>query len=120
MTTDDHLLEQFLSKSNFLVAFRRISSKGSAGGVDGVTVEAFGSRLDRNIQRLQEEIRARRYLPQAASVIHIPKFNEENEWRELGLATVADKVVQAALLQVVEPLGERIFLDCSYAYRPGK
>lgn len=53
-------------------------------------------------------------------VTHIPKFNEANEWRELGLPSVADKVVQAAMLQVTEPLAEKIFSDCSYAYRPGK
>lgn len=67
--------------------------KKSAGGMDGVTIEAFGRRMDQNIGKPREEIRERRYLPQPATVIHIPKFNEENEWTELGLAPVADKVV---------------------------
>ena len=114
------LLEQFLSKNNFLSAYKRIASKKSVGGVDGVSVEAFGRDLDRNIRKLQEDIRGHRYIPQPVTSLHIPKFNEENEWRELGLPTVADKVVQAALLQVVEPLGERIFLNASYGYRLGK
>jgi group II intron reverse transcriptase/maturase/CRISPR-associated endonuclease Cas1 len=118
--TTENLLEQFLSTPNFLSAYRRIASKKAAGGLDGVTVEAFGRHLDQHISKLQKEIRERRYVPQPAVVTHIPKFNEANEWRELGLPSVADKVVQAAMLQVVEPLAERMFLDCSYAYRPGK
>lgn len=115
-----NLLEQFLSKNNFLSAYRRIASKKALGGIDGVSVEEFNRRLDQNIQRLQEQIQERRYIPQPVRTINIPKFNEEKEWRELGLPTVADKVVQAAVLQVVEPLGEKIFLDASYGYRPGK
>ncbi|MCR4321456.1 MAG: CRISPR-associated endonuclease Cas1 [Candidatus Brocadiaceae bacterium] len=118
--TTENLLEKFLSTSNFLSAYSRIASKKAAGGLDGVTVEAFGRRLDQHISKLQKEIRECRYVPQPAVVTNIPKFNEANEWRELGLPSVADKVVQAALLQVVEPLAERMFLDCSYAYRPGK
>jgi group II intron reverse transcriptase/maturase len=119
MATKD-LLEQFLSKNNFLSAYRRIASRKASGGIDGVTVEAFSRHLDKNIQRLQEQIRCRRYVPQPVKTIHIPKFKEENEWRELGLPVVADKVVQAALLQVVEPIAEKMFLDASYWYRPGK
>lgn len=118
--TIKNLLEQFLSKENFLSAYRRVDSKGASGGIDGISLETFGSRLDQNIRRLQEEIRERRYIPHPAIAVHIPKFNEENEWREFGLSTVADKIVQAALLQVVEPIAERRFLDCSYAYRQGK
>jgi CRISPR-associated protein Cas1 len=115
-----NLLDQFLSKSNFISAYNRIASKKASGGIDGVSVEAFGRRLDKNIKRLQEQIRNRSYIPQPVKSTYIPKFNEENEWRELGLPTVADKVVQSALLQVVEPLAEKIFLDTSYGYRPGK
>ncbi|GAB61735.1 MAG: CRISPR-associated endonuclease Cas1 [Candidatus Jettenia sp.] len=115
----ENLLEQFLSTSNFLTAYRRIASKKAAGGLDGITVEEFGHRLDQHITKLQKDIRERRYIPQPAAVTYIPKFNEENEWRELGLPSVADKVVQAAMLEVVEPLAEKMFLDCSYAYRPG-
>lgn len=118
--TTKNLLEKFLSKSNFISAYQRIASKKAAGGVDKVTVDTFGKRLDQHIGRLQKEIRERRYIPQPLKSIHIPKFNKENEWRELALPSVADKVVQAALLQVIEPLAEKIFSDCSYAYRPGK
>lgn len=118
--TTKNLLKSFLSKSNFISAYRRIASRKAVGGIDGASVEAFGLRLDRNIDKLLKEISERRYIPQPATVTYIPKYNEKREWRELGLPSVADKVVQAALLQVVEPIAEKMFLDCSYAYRPHK
>ncbi|KHE91657.1 MAG: CRISPR-associated endonuclease Cas1 [Candidatus Scalindua rubra] len=119
MTTDT-LLEQFLSKSNFISAYERIASKKAAGGLDNVTVESFGNRLDQHISKLQKEIMEHRYVPKPLKSIHVPKYNKENEWRGLALPSVSDKVVQAALLQVVEPLGEKLFMDSSYAYRKGK
>jgi group II intron reverse transcriptase/maturase/CRISPR-associated endonuclease Cas1 len=119
MTTNT-LLEQFLSRSNFISAYERITSKRASGGLDNVTVESFGSRLDQHISKLQKEITEHRYVPQPLKSIHVPKFNKDNEWRGLALPSVADKVVQAALLQVVGPLGEKLFLDSSYAYRKGK
>lgn len=114
------LLEQFLSKENFVRAYNRIAAKRASGGIDNVSVENFGKRLEKNIQRLIDQIKSGHYIPSPVATAYIPKFNEENEWRELGLPTVADKVVQAALLQAVEPLAEKIFLDTSYGYRPGK
>lgn len=117
---NNSLLEKFLSRPNFLSAYERIASKKAAGGVDNATVESFGKRLDQHINKLQKDIIERCYIPQPLKSIHIPKFNKDNEWRGLAPPSVADKVVQAALLQVVEPLAEKIFLDSSYAYRQGK
>jgi len=114
------LFEQFISTDNLILAFKRIAAKKAGGGIDGVSIEAFGHRLEQNIKRLQQEIIEGRYIPHAVKAVYVPKFNKEDEWRQLGLPVVADKVVQAALLQVVEPLAEKIFLDCSYGYRPGK
>lgn len=114
------LLERFLQKENFLSAYKRLSEKSAVGGLDGISVKAFGAHLDQNILRLQKEIRERRYVPQPAQVVSVPKFNEKNETRDLGLPCVADKLVQTALLQIVEPVAERLFLNTSYGYRPGK
>ncbi|MEK6651431.1 MAG: CRISPR-associated endonuclease Cas1 [Nitrospirota bacterium] len=118
--THQSLSDRFLSKDNFLRAFRRVSIKNSRGGIDKVSVEDFGKNLDKNILLLQKQLKEGAYIPHPVSSIHIPKFNDQNEWRELGLPTVADKIVQAALLQAVEPVAEKIFLDTSYGYRPGK
>lgn len=114
------LFNKFISEENFLAAFRRVSAKGSSGGIDGVSLETFDKHLNRNISHIREQVRTGRYLPHPVKAIHIPKFNKEDEWRELGLPVVADKIVQAALLQVIEPIAEKMFLDTSYGYRPGK
>lgn len=114
------LFEQFLDEANFIKAYQHVRGKKARGGVDQVTVDEFGRNLKRNIGRLRKEIEERKYLPQPVQAVTIPKFNERKEMRQLGLPTVADKVVQRALMQVVEPLAEKMFHDTSYAYRPGK
>lgn len=114
------LFDHFLDEKNFILAYKRVATKGTRGGIDHVSVEEFGRHLKRNISSLRHKIRKGSYVPQPVESIHVPKFNEENEWRELGLPTVADKVVQTALVQVIEPMAEQIFLDTSYGYRPGK
>ncbi|MEW6095079.1 MAG: hypothetical protein AB1567_00940 [bacterium] len=102
------LSEQFLNRENFLSAYKRVVRKGASGGIDNVSIEDFGRQLDRNILKLIYQIKTDHYTPHPVTTIHIPKFNKENEWRELGLPTVADKIVQSALLQTVEPLAEKI------------
>lgn len=114
------LFSLFIAEENFLAAYKRVAAKGSRGGVDRVSVEEFGRNLNRHLNAIRHAIESGRYMPEAVEAVAIPKFNQANEWRELGLPTVADKVVQAALLQVVEPRAEKIFMDSSYAYRPGK
>lgn len=118
--THKSLFDSFISEDNFLSAYKRVAAKNAAGGVDGISIETFGKQLTRNIVQLCEQVRTGKYIPHPVQATHIPKFNEKNEWRELGLPAVADKIVQMALLQVVEPIAEKIFLDTSYGYRPGK
>ncbi|MBU0568284.1 hypothetical protein KJ693_05225 [bacterium] len=74
MTTET-LLTKFLSKANFLSAYKRIAAKKAAGGLDGVTVEEFGRRLDQNICKLQEAIRKDCYVPHPAATVHIPELS---------------------------------------------
>ena len=114
------LFEQFISYDNFRIALARVVSKKAKGGIDGVRVEDFQKREAQHLQSLITQIKSGTYLPKPVKAASIPKFNDKNEWRELGLPSISDKIVQAALLQVVEPLAEKIFLDTSYGYRPGK
>lgn len=114
------IFEKFISYENFWSAFQRVAAKNSAAGVDGITVDTYRGRATQRINALIRQIQDRTYLPKPVKSFHRPKFNEENEWRELGLPAVSDKIVQAALLQVVEPIAEKLFLDTSYGYRRGK
>ena len=100
------------------VAYGQVSRK-KAPGVDGVTVEAFGERLDKEIVHLMEEWKEGRYRPQAIKRVYIPKPGS-NEKRPLGIPTVRDRVVQAALRMVIEPIFEQDFNGHSFGFRPGR
>jgi group II intron reverse transcriptase/maturase/CRISPR-associated endonuclease Cas1 len=114
------LFAQFIDDANFLRAFQRVQEKNSQGGIDRVSVNEFAGKLYRNLKELRREIEFNQYTPEPVQGLAIPKFNGKGEFRQLGLPTVRDKIVQTALLQVVEPLAEKLFCNTSYGYRKGK
>ena len=116
----DTLFQQFIAAANFQEAFAKVHAKGSVGGVDGVSLAAFARQAPFYLRRLRREVAEGSYLPQPVAGVSVPKHDEHHGRRLLGLPTVADKVVQMALYQVVMPLAERHFCDTSYGYRPNK
>lgn len=101
-----------------LAAAQVIANKGAAG-VDHITVDEFKKDLAGNIERLSEALRTGTYRPQKIRRHYIPKPGSK-ELRPLGIPTVRDRVVQAALRMVVEPIFEQSFADQSYGFRPGR
>ena len=99
-------------------AAKVVGNKGSAG-VDHVTVEAFSADLEGNLERLGKALRDGAYRPSAIRRVVIPKPGSR-EGRPLGIPTVRDRVVQGAVRQVLEPIFEKGFADCSYGFRPGR
>lgn len=98
-------------------ALRRIRMD-AAVGVDGITKEQYGRRLEENLQGLHERLRAMRYRHQPIRRVHIPK--ERGKRRPIGIPTVEEKVVQGALREVLEAVYEQDFLECSYGFRPNR
>jgi RNA-directed DNA polymerase len=92
--------------------------KAAAVGVDGVTVEAYGARLEEKVRALRERLKAGQYRHQPIRRVHIPK--DDGRTRPIGISTTEDKVVQGALREVLEAIYEQDFLDCSYGFRPGR
>ena len=99
-------------------AYRR-TRKDAAMGVDGVTAEAYEARLHENLSDLLERFKSGRYRAPPVRRIHIPKDGTKKT-RPIGIPTLEDKVLQRAVLMVLEPVYEQDFLECSYGFRPGR
>jgi RNA-directed DNA polymerase len=98
-------------------AYQRLR-KSAAPGVDGVTWEEYGERLDARLLDLQDRLHRGSYHPQPVRRVHIPKG--DGRTRPLGIPTLEDKVVQQAVRMVLEPIFEAAFKGFSYGFRPGR
>jgi RNA-directed DNA polymerase len=113
------LWDKVWSPKNLQLAFGAVWRNEGAPGVDGQSVAQFDAQAAAEIARLSEELRGGRYRPQPARRVWIPKPGTTEE-RPLGIPTVRDRTVQAALRQLLEPIFERDFAACSYGFRPGR
>jgi RNA-directed DNA polymerase len=99
-------------------AWRKVRANRGAAGVDAISLSEFESQLTANLQELARSLRSGAYQPLPARFVTITKENGKE--RELGILTVRDRVAQRAVLDVIEPLLERHFMDCSFAFRQGR
>lgn len=113
------LIDKVSSGRNLEASYSRVAANEGAPGVDHVTVTAFGERLADELPKLSQELRAGTYRPQAVRRVQIPKPGT-HEARPLGIPTVRDRVAQAAVVRVIEPIFERDFAEQSYGFRPGR
>lgn len=90
-----------------------------AAGVDGVTKEKYGEKLEENLQDLAGRLKRMGYRPQPKRRSYIPKPGSE-KGRPLGISCFEDKIVELAVKQVLEPIYETVFESSSYGYRPGR
>jgi len=111
------LIDKVYAMRTLRQAFARVQANRGAAGVDHVTVEEFERDLEANLEKLSQELAEERYRPQAVRRVWIPKPGSQ-EKRPLGIPTVRDRVVQAALRAVLEPIFERDFAAQSYGFRP--
>lgn len=112
------LIEQFLSSTNFQLAWEQVASNQGCAGVDGETISHFAQQEQTYLQYLREALQKGTYRPLPLRQLFIPK--SDGGWRNLAVPTVRDRVIQQALLQVLHPVMERGFSSSSFAYRPGR
>ena len=112
------LLSQALARENMVRAWKRVKANRGSAGVDGLTVDATAEHLKTHWPRLREALRTGSYRPQAVRRVQIPK--DGGGLRELGIPTVTDRLIQQALLQVLQPLIDPTFSDNSHGFRPGR
>lgn len=102
-------------------AWKHVGKRGKAAGIDGVKAEDILDReggVERFLSDLREELKSRSYRPQPVKRVYIPKADGSK--RPLGIPTLKDRVVQMAVVLILEPIFEADFLDCSHGFRPGR
>jgi len=113
------LFDKVFAERNLLAALQQVAENDGAPGVDHVTVRDFIQRAPESIWELSDQLKADTYRPQAIRRVHIPKPGS-SETRPLGIPTVRDRIAQAAIVNVIEPIFERDFAEQSYGFRPGR
>jgi RNA-directed DNA polymerase len=106
-------------KRNLYASAHKVLGKKGAAGVDHQSVEDFSEDVLSELDRLHEQLRDDLYQPQAVRRTWIPKPGSK-EQRPLGIPTVRDRVVQTALVHVIEPIFDHTFHEHSYGFRRGR
>lgn len=112
------LMERILNRANMLTALRRVRRNKGSAGVDRMRIEDLPDYLKKHWPRIREQLLEGSYEPRPVRRKEIPKANGGK--RQLGIPTVLDRLIQQAVLQVLQPLFEPTFSDHSYGFRPGR
>lgn len=112
------LMEEVIGGPNLRRALKRVQANKGSPGVDGMTVQELPGYLRQEWPRLREELLKGSYRPQPVKRVELPK--PDGGVRQLGIPTVADRFIQQALLQVLNPLYDPTFSPFSYGFRTGK
>jgi RNA-directed DNA polymerase len=112
------LLEQALARGNMQRAWKRVKANKGAAGVDGMDIAETGRYLTNAWPNIRDQLMAGTYRPSPVRRVGIPK--PDGSERELGIPTVVDRLIQQALLQVLQPLIDPTFSEHSHGFRPGR
>jgi len=112
------LMEQVVASDNLFQAFKRVKANKGAPGVDGMTVDALREWAAAHKEALIASLLDGTFQPQPVRGVQIPKPG--GGVRQLGIPTVVDRLVQQAMLQVLEPLLDPTFSASSFGFRPGR
>jgi RNA-directed DNA polymerase len=112
------LLEAALTRENLQAAWKRVQANKGAAGVDGLDIEQTAAVLRTSWPQTRQALLAGTYRPEPVRKVMIPK--PDGSQRELGIPTVLDRLIQQALLQVLQPLIDPTFSEHSHGFRPGR
>lgn len=111
-------MDAVVERSNLWLAYERVMKNKGAAGVDGLTLSEFKAWLQQHWPSVKAALLADDYIPAAIRKVEIPKPN--GGVRTLGIPTVLDRLIQQALLQILQPQFDPEFSEHSYGFRPGR
>jgi RNA-directed DNA polymerase len=114
----EDLMSQILTRENMSKAWKRVKANNGTAGVDGLSIDQTMEYLKIHWSAIKEELRQRQYCPQALRHVEIPKIDGSK--RILGIPTVVDRLIQQAVLQILQPLIDPTFSKHSYGFRPNR
>ena len=112
------LIDKVWRDSTLQAAWQQVRSRRGAAGIDRVSIARFEAQAAKYLGEIAEQLKTGQYRAQAVRRVEIPKTGGGS--RPLGIPTVKDRVVQAAVKRVIEPIFESRFCDTSYGFRPGR
>lgn len=112
------ILDEIVSLSNLIKAYRQVKQNGGSSGVDGESVKEFGAWLTKHHEDMKDSILRGKYRPSAVRGVEIPKPN--GGVRLLGIPTVKDRVIHQAISQVLNRYYEATFSESSHGFRPNR
>jgi len=115
-----NLFEQVCDIDQLRLGFKAVKKNRGAPGVDGITTETYTENLEKELEQLSQELSRWSYKPNPVRRVEIPKPGQNAGVRLLGIPCVRDRVVQATLKNLLEPILEPKFSDSSYGFRPGR
>ncbi len=107
-----------ISKHWVLEAYLKVKSNRGSGGVDGISLSEFGKDYKNHLYRLWNQMSSGSYIPPPVKLMEIPK--KGGGLRPLGIPTIADRIGQTVVKELLEPVLDPLFHEDSYGYRPGK
>jgi RNA-directed DNA polymerase len=116
LTLTQNLMERICERDNLRRAYKQVVSNRGAAGVDRMTIDELFAWAQKNIEALRESLLNGIYQPQVIRGVSIPK--PSGGLRTLGIPTVVDRLVQQAILQILQPIYDPEFSDHSYGFRP--
>jgi group II intron reverse transcriptase/maturase len=114
------LIDKVYGWNNLNTAWRRVRANKGAHGLDRVTIRDFEADLEKHLNEIQRKLKQDRFEPQPVRRVYIPKPGDPSARRPLGVPVVADRVVQQALLQVLDPLFDADMSERSFGFRKGR
>ena len=115
---DEQLMEEVCKRDNCLQALKRVKSNKGSAGIDGMTVGQLPVYLKEHWPAIREQLLCGTYKPQPVKRVEIPK--PDGGVRQLGIPTVLDRMVQQAVMQVLQGRWDAEFSEHSHGFRPGR